>query len=872
MVALKMSKERIRQIDSYLKRKSRDKNLFIVDAKKALKTSEHTISKRLNALNIMSTGQDTKVLENTITELNKWLKENSFTVQGKKYFDNEEFIKKVQELENIQAEKAAIKRASYISKNVLDLKGAEPLKIGRGKKVKALGEALDNNPEFKKAYKARHGSLKIATLTNDQLNTLNDTLAKLVRYKEILPADAITEAEFLKRIGLSKSNVDSLRTNAEIKATMRGKKFNELFKPTVLKNQGTFYSATGLNAKIKQYKDFMDLEFLQDKTIERANKFKNSEVIQKFLDNKDTDLWTKKGRAKALSVLGKGTTPYEASYAMSTLARAYNGEKLREINVRPNKAKGEFIWKHLTSLKERDPWSAPVYHEGLRQVDRELKGVGSFRTFKDTYTLKMNEIFDEMGTPKKYRTSINEIVGVKGPYRNQMAPYSAFVDLTRSDLNRYIAGQQSDLSKAMAYLEEYKKDRLKFSNKIKQFNEGLYTKGRGFVKGTNPKRLASIAAKFGQEAADQVKLASLVEGTDVESVYSKADLDRWKKKGLDLRKSAKQKGYFIDVKGARPFFEVTVEDLKKAVAGLGKKDKLRYCSLLARGGLPGDCAAAIENDPIKTARILSEAPETSGVMGKVRNVAKGFLGALGRFGPAAGKYGAIAAAGAVAQPLVKQFRNDDPSTYLTDPDQQAGMLTALIEGERPKPRSEILDWGMGAGQLGATAAAIPGSGAMYKARRGLLERKIPKAGPISEAGLTAGDYIKRTGKGYGKLRAGAGVGMKLLSGMFTPAGLLATEPLRIAQKRREGESWGEIGTDPMLWMGPAFAPSMTRMATRGMNPASLLPKLLRLGMSRAALAAMGPVGWAGLAASLGWTGYEQYQDYKKGRGFFASEE
>ena len=49
-------------------------------------------------------------------------------------------------------------------------------------------------------------------------------------------------------------------------------------------------------------------------------------------------------------------------------------------------------------------------------------------------------------------------------------------------------------------------------------------------------------------------------------------------------------------------------------------------------------------------------------------------------------------------------------------------------------------------------------------------------------------------------------------------------------------------------------------------------ELLRLGISRGALAAMGPVGWAGLAASLGWTGYEQYQDYKKGRGFFASDD
>jgi len=862
MVALPMSKERIRQIDSYLKRKSRDNNLFFNDAKADLKTSEPTLSKRLKVLNLKTSGQGTEVLESTIKELNKWIRENSFTVQGKKYFDNGEFVKKLKELENIQSQEAAVQRAHYIFKDVLDIKGVEPLHAGRGTKVKALGEAFDNNPEFKKAYKARHGSLKIVTLDTNQLNTLNGTLAKLVRYKEILPADAITEAEFLKRIGLSKSTIDSLRSAPKVKDTLRGKKFNELFKPTVLKNQATFYSATGLNAKIKQYKDFMDQPYLHDTTIERANKFKNSEVIQKYLDGKNTELWAKKGRAKALEVLGKGTTAYEASYAMSTLARAYNGEMIRGLDVRPNKAKGEFIWKNLTSLKERDPWSAPVYHEGLRQVDRELKGVGSFRTFKDTYTVKMNEIFDDMKIPKKYRTSINEIVGVKGPYRNQMAPYSAFVDLTRSDLNRYIAGQQSDLSKAMEYLAKYKNDTAKFQRKIKLFNEQ-----------TNIKRLAGITRKFGPEAADQIKLASLVEGTDVESVYNKADLDRWKKKGLDLRKLAKQKGYFMDVKGARPFFEVTVEDLKKAVAGLGKKDKLRYCSLLARGGLPGDCAAAIENDPIKTARILSEAPETSGVMAKVKNIAKGFLGALGRFGPKVGKYGAIAAAGAIAQPLVKQFMNDDVSTYLTDPDQQAGMLEALIEGERPKPRSEILDWGMGAGQVGATAAAVPGTGALYKFRRGLSEAKIPKAGPITEAGLTAGDYLsKHAGKDYGKLRAGAGVGMKLLSGMFTPAGLLATEPFRIAQKRREGESWGDIATSPMTWMGPAFAPGMTKIATAGMKRGSLLPKLLRLGISSSRLAAMGPAGWAALVASLGWEGMKQYEDYKRRRGFFASED
>jgi hypothetical protein len=338
------------------------------------------------------------------------------------------------------------------------------------------------------------------------------------------------------------------------------------------------------------------------------------------------------------------------------------------------------------------------------------------------------------------------------------------------------------------------------------------------------------------------------------------DTDPYKKRLVDL--VSKLKG------GAR-----------KRVCGIGTK----VLDGLAAGGRVGYKAAgvvdscpiipALESAPEQTMNELSKLRSQTGVLGRIGNTAKGFLGALGKFGPAAGKYGAIAAAGAIAQPLVKQFMNDDPSTYLTDEHQQAGMLDALIEGERPKPRSEILDWGMGAGTLGTTAAAVPGSGALYKYRRGLSEAKIPKAGPITESGLTAGDYLsKHAGKDYGKLRAGAGVGMKLLSGMFTPAGLLATEPLRIAQKRREGESWGDIATSPMTWMGPAFAPSMTKLATAGMKKGSLLPKLLRLGISSSRLAAMGPAGWAALVASLGWEGMKQYGDYKRNRGFFASED
>jgi hypothetical protein len=366
--------------------------------------------------------------------------------------------------------------------------------------------------------------------------------------------------------------------------------------------------------------------------------------------------------------------------------------------------------------------------------------------------------------------------------------------------------------------------------------------------------------------------------------YTRANPELFLKAGIDLEKTSMEIPKFNignkefntlikAIKNSAGNTLITIgKTLKCPVAGLGKAEGGRI-GLAAGTSLINCISTKVNNDPIGSSQKISLIEESSGAMNKVKNVARGFLGVLGKWGPKVGKYGAIMAAGAVAQPLVKQFMNDDPSTYLTDENQQAGMLEALIEGERPKPRSEILDWGTTAGEVGATAAAVPGSGALYKYRRGLSETKIPKAGPVSEAGLTAGDYLsKHAGKGYGKIRAGAGVGMKLLSGMFTPAGLMATEPLRIAQKRREGESWGDIATSPETWMGPAFAPSMTRIATAGMKKGSLLPRLLRLGISRGALAAMGPVGWAGLAASLGWEGYSQYQDYKKGRGFFASDE
>jgi len=809
MAALKMSKERIKEIDSYLKREHKAGTLNVNTAKSDLQTSADTISKRLAALNLKVLGQN-QVLLSTVNALNEWIKENTFTVQGKKYFDNEQFIKEVMRLEDM-TETEAIKRASYIVRNVpeLNIKNITPLKKGRGNRVKQLGEAFDNNKTFKDNYIKKHGKKKIADLTNDQLNTALGTLAKIKKDADLIPKDAITLQEFSKQSGISESNIKALR--GTLKNSARGKEFNRIFPFTVIPNQKTFISKTGLKDKIKEYKDFMDKDFASEETIERVNKFKNSKVIQKFLDDRDSDLWTKKGRTKAINVLG-GATPYQASYAMSTLARAYDGDKIRGIDVKPDKDKARFIFKSLTNLKERDPWSAPVYEQGLRQVDKELKGVGSFKSFKTKYTEEMNEIFDKMKIPKKYRTSINEIIPVKGAYRNNIAPFSAFVDLTRSDLNRYIAGQQSDLSKAISYLDKYKNDTAKFQRKIRLFNEQ-----------TNVKRLAGIEKKFGKEAADQVRLASLVEGTDVESVYDKADLDRYAKKGLDIRKFAKDKGYFIDVKGARPFFEVTKDDLRKAVSTLGKGEQLRFCNALNEGGLavPG-CAKAIEKNPVKAATILSEAEAPTPKMQMVKTFATNFLKS-----PGVKTFGAGAAIG-TAIGLVKAFRNDDPTTYLSNEDQQKNMLVDMatqpvsLDIERPA----ILDYqlpALGVSVVGSTALAAPSTIKASKSRALGIERKPPG---IAKTGLRV---------------LGRGLGVAASPLLLAP--LAAGD---IASQIAEGDSPTDIATDPLNYLYPAFA-DQTPKLTRGLP--SAFRKAARLGLPKIALKGLSRLGIGGFAAS-----------------------
>ena len=250
-----------------------------------------------------------------------------------------------------------------------------------------------------------------------------------------------------------------------------------------------------------------------------------------------------------------------------------------------------------------------------------------------------------------------------------------------------------------------------------------------------------------------------------------------------------------------------------------------------RVGCAEGCLAQVaKNEPGKFGKALETLPQK----------AKGFLGMLGRGGLKVAPYAALAAAGAAAEPLVKQFVSDDPNTYLTNENQMKGMLLATLEGEPPKVDEEILKWQLPVAAAGA-ATAIPGSSAVYKAR------KLP--------------WKKRVG--MGTPRAALGPVGKVLGGMYSPLAVAATLPISVAAQRSAGTDYSDIATDPMNWVGPAFASAGAKAATRGMAPTGVLSQAIRLGFKPSTLRMVSSrLGMPGLAVSAGLWGYDKWKQRK----------
>ena len=242
---------------------------------------------------------------------------------------------------------------------------------------------------------------------------------------------------------------------------------------------------------------------------------------------------------------------------------------------------------------------------------------------------------------------------------------------------------------------------------------------------------------------------------------------------------------------------------------------------------------------------------TENEIAKATKIAPSKIKSFLNFAKRGGKFGALAAAGAASAGVVKKFMNDDPTTYLSDENQQKNMLIDMVTSpidDTPQESPAISNYQLpvlGGAAVAGTAATAPSTIEAARSRR---------------FGKTPSGYTKTGLKTLGRGLAALG----------TPAALLATEPLFIGSQIAEGDSLGEIATDPLNYLGVAFADPATRFATKGLSP--VISKAIRLGISPSALKTVSRrFGLPGLAISAGISGYELVDDYRNKRGFFREE-
>jgi len=265
--------------------------------------------------------------------------------------------------------------------------------------------------------------------------------------------------------------------------------------------------------------------------------------------------------------------------------------------------------------------------------------------------------------------------------------------------------------------------------------------------------------------------------------------------------------------------------LLESIASLkpGSKAYKTICTIgRFEGGPVDECVNRVAQEPEKFANKFKNLTAESGPLARIKNASINFLKS-----PGAKTFGIGAAVGAGIG-LVKAFKNDDPTTYLSNEDQQKNMLvdmaTQPISTDIERPA--ILDYqlpALGATLAASTAAVAPSTIKASKSRGLGIERKPPG---IAKTGLRV---------------LGRGLGVAA-----SPALLAPFAAGDIASQIAEGDSPTDIATNPFNYLYPAFA-DQTPKLTRGLSPT--LRKVARLGLPRIALKGLSRLGIGGFAAS-----------------------
>jgi hypothetical protein len=611
------------------------------------------------------------------------------------------------------------------------------------------------------------------------------------------------------------------------------KKELKLQKVDVGQGQPTYFIKKPTDAQIQTLKDYYLVRGstkggLADETIR---------LVKEFHDNDIYKPYTSKGQVIPEELLPGNITVNQAAYAQYKLSQLQDGKVVRGLDIPLNKDAAENYQRIVAKMPFNNPYKMAQTKDAMDAITESLGKnyftIAGKQTNMDAVRRKIKRVFLKEGIPfydkkvpanKRFGVNINEIVGITASSQTPgAAPYSQFVNLLEGKVNQgdyalfqkqfqgYLKKLGDETKKTngnpLKVIREYNKFSTDYINRIKDPLARKTMREVGFPELT----LQSPEKAFGK-----TRLAQLTEqGLDLPAAYKEMGFTIKVPKGTaTLKEVAENPQTFIDQASKKLLNQVTV-------AGARSKS----CQLImnkATGGIATTCAEAIKRDPIGSAEKLSKLDAQSGPLAKVKNVAMSILKS-----PGAKTFGIAGLAGGAAAALVKEFKNDDPTTYLSNEDQQKNMLVDMVTQpiSEDMTRPDILDF------------QLPAVGASLAASTALGAPSTIKASRSRGLGVEQKGLIRTGGRVLGR-----GLGIAASPGVLAPLAALD-----ITRQVSEGDSLADIGTDPLNYTYPIFA-EQTDKLTRGLSPT--LRKAARLGMSKPALRLLSRAGIAGLGASL----------------------
>jgi len=519
-------------------------------------------------------------------------------------------------------------------------------------------------------------------------------------------------------------------------------------------------------------------------------------------------------------------TPTTIANAEALYSRLLRGETFRtDIDIAKDAVLGKKIINELAINSTNNARRSAFYQLALKNVDALYpQKSGTLEDFKKNFRTELRNV---LGLKKTQAVpfSVNEVISLSAGESRGIQPFSVFVDAVETSVNenelRNYQGQFSKKVKKIQELLSGSKPNVVEAEKV----AGLLDANRTSLINQLTER-GFTTAQINQLNLPDIKIGETIDP----KIYSPATLKRYKEAGLDLPQFAKDRGFYVDVKKAKPFWE---SNIRNTIVAAAQNNTGNVCNIFAgkiafskdggRIGFSGGCgkemAEAMETDRVGT---LNKINQTQGIIPKFKNAALGFLK-----NPSIRTFGVAGLAGGAAAALVKEFRNDDPTTYLSNEDQQKNMLvdmaTQPIAPDFQKP--DILDY------------QLPAVGASLAASTALAAPSTIKASRSRGLGVEQKGLIRTGGRVLGR-----GLGVAATPGVLAP--LAAMD---ITSQIAEGDSLSDIATNPFNYLYPAFADQTPRL-TKGLP--STFRKFARLGMSKPALRLLSRAGIAGLGASL----------------------